>query len=101
MVVKKITATQVVCSTGRSETRFRRRDLSRIGAGDWDGSTLIRPADERFVRYEAKQERLRVAGEVEGLVIRFRRDGDIAAAIEAHRLLSEYLASANGGDLDA
>jgi hypothetical protein len=90
MVVKRITKTMVVASTGKTEYRYRRDGLRRVGAGAWDGSTLIRSDDERWLRYERHSTRVSIAVKVEDAMVRFRRDDDDAAAHEALALLAGY-----------
>lgn len=92
MVVKKITPTQIVASSGRAETRYRRRDLSRVGGTSWSHSTLIPVTDQRFVEYERKQRRNSVAYKVTELMLDFRRDDDDDAAHEAIKELAAYIA---------
>jgi hypothetical protein len=92
MVVKKITPTQVVATSGKAETRYRRRDLSRVGGGAWDHSTLIPVNDKRFVDYEHKQRRNSLAHKVTELMADFRRDDCDDAAHEAIKELAAYIA---------
>lgn len=42
--IERITATRIITEGG---TRFRRRDLRRVGVNAWESSELANPADER------------------------------------------------------